>query len=40
MSYINDGVNLDSINNEDNMTLSKELLDIIACPKCKGKIYL
>jgi hypothetical protein len=22
------------------MTLSKELLDILACPKCKGKIYL
>ena len=25
---------------EDNMTLSKELLDILACPKCKGDIYL
>ena len=22
------------------MTLSKELLDILACPKCKGEIYL
>ncbi len=22
------------------MTLSKELLDILACPKCKGDIYL
>jgi len=22
------------------MTLTKELLDILACPKCKGKIYL
>jgi len=22
------------------MTLSKELLDILACPKCKGRIYL
>jgi len=22
------------------MTISKELLDILACPKCKGKIYL
>jgi hypothetical protein len=25
---------------EDNMALSKELLDILACPKCKGDIYL
>ena len=24
----------------DIMTVSKELLDILACPKCKGKIYL
>ena len=22
------------------MALSKDLLDILACPKCKGKIYL
>jgi len=22
------------------MAVSKELLDILACPKCKGKIYL
>ena len=22
------------------MTISKELLDILACPKCKGEIYL
>ena len=22
------------------MTISKELLDILACPKCKGAIYL
>ncbi len=22
------------------MTLSKELLDILACPKCKGEIFL
>ena len=22
------------------MTISKELLDILACPKCKGSIYL
>ena len=22
------------------MTLSKELLNILACPKCKGEIYL
>jgi len=22
------------------MTISKELLDILTCPKCKGKIYL
>jgi len=22
------------------MTISKELLDILACPKCKGNIYL
>lgn len=22
------------------MSLSKELLDILACPKCKGEIYL
>jgi uncharacterized protein YbaR (Trm112 family) len=22
------------------MTLSKELLDILACPKCKGNIHL
>ena len=23
-----------------NMSISKELLDILACPKCKGEIYL
>jgi uncharacterized protein YbaR (Trm112 family) len=23
-----------------NMALSKELLDILACPKCKGEIHL
>lgn len=23
-----------------NMAISKELLDILACPKCKGNIYL
>ena len=22
------------------MTISKELFDILACPKCKGEIYL
>ncbi|MCU0600779.1 MAG: Trm112 family protein [Desulfobacterales bacterium] len=22
------------------MTISQELLDILVCPKCKGKIYL
>ena len=22
------------------MSISKELLDILVCPKCKGKIYL
>jgi len=22
------------------MTISKELLDILACPKCKGEVYL
>ncbi len=22
------------------MTISKKLLDILACPKCKGEIYL
>ncbi len=22
------------------MTISKDLLDILACPKCKGNIYL
>ncbi len=25
---------------EEMMALSKELLDILACPKCKGDIYL
>jgi uncharacterized protein YbaR (Trm112 family) len=25
---------------EITMTISKELLDILACPKCKGNIYL
>jgi len=25
---------------EDDMALSKELLDILACPKCKGEIHL
>jgi uncharacterized protein len=25
---------------EDEMPLSKELLDILACPKCKGDIFL
>jgi uncharacterized protein YbaR (Trm112 family) len=25
---------------EDLMAISKELLDILACPKCKGQIYL
>ena len=24
----------------DEMAISKELLDILACPKCKGDIYL
>jgi len=23
-----------------NMTITKELLDILACPKCKGEVYL
>ncbi|MBW2558598.1 MAG: Trm112 family protein [Deltaproteobacteria bacterium] len=22
------------------MTITKELLDILACPKCKGEVYL
>ena len=25
---------------ENTMTIRQELLDILACPKCKGKIYL
>jgi uncharacterized protein YbaR (Trm112 family) len=25
---------------ENFMAISKELLDILACPKCKGNIYL
>jgi len=25
---------------ERKMAISKELLDILACPKCKGEIYL
>jgi len=25
---------------EANMAISKELLNILACPKCKGEIYL
>jgi len=25
---------------ENLMTISKELLEILACPKCKGNIYL
>ena len=25
---------------EETMTISQELLDILACPKCKGNIYL
>lgn len=25
---------------KEDMTISKELLDILACPKCKGDIYL
>lgn len=25
---------------EDYMALNQELLDILACPKCKGAIYL
>jgi uncharacterized protein YbaR (Trm112 family) len=24
----------------DSMTIDKELLDILACPKCKGEIHL
>jgi uncharacterized protein YbaR (Trm112 family) len=28
------------INREMKMAISKELLDILACPKCKGDIYL
>jgi uncharacterized protein YbaR (Trm112 family) len=27
-------------NREGIMTIKKELLDILACPKCKGDIYL
>ncbi len=29
-----------STNVRDTMTISKELLDILACPKCKGTIFL
>jgi hypothetical protein len=30
-----------SINDKgDDMGINKELLDILACPKCKGEIYL
>jgi len=25
---------------ENTMTIRQELLDILACPKCRGKIYL
>jgi hypothetical protein len=27
-------------NKENPMTLNKDLLDILACPKCKGEIHL
>jgi uncharacterized protein len=29
-----------TIQGEEKMTISKELLEILACPKCKGDIYL
>lgn len=28
------------INQEDLMAINKDLLDILACPKCKGDIHL
>ena len=28
------------LNLEDSMTISKELLEILVCPKCKGKIEI
>jgi uncharacterized protein YbaR (Trm112 family) len=30
----------DSAKKENTMAISQELLDILACPKCKGDIYL
>jgi uncharacterized protein YbaR (Trm112 family) len=29
-----------AVKKEEMMALSEELLDILACPKCKGDIYL
>ena len=29
-----------ALTEEDPMTVKKELLDILACPKCKGDIHL
>jgi uncharacterized protein YbaR (Trm112 family) len=28
------------VSRKENMTISKDLLDILACPKCKGDIKL
>ena len=33
-------ISLNSIFEDLMMAVSKELLDILACPKCKGDIYL
>jgi uncharacterized protein len=32
--------NVSSYLGDTHMTISKELLDILACPKCKGDIHL
>ena len=36
MQYINRTLRMEG----ETMAISKELLDILACPKCKGEIYL
>ena len=41
MRYVAARLNFESLQREVNaMAISKELLEIIACPKCKGNIYL
>lgn len=39
-TYLNHFEGFSKFGKEDTMAISKELLDILACPKCKGDIHL